>query len=161
MCGKNVSLWRPYCHCENWKALWVQCFFTDFIVPCCCYRFCFTIVCRLLLQDWQCSEIWLVFLVLPGKFFIFSHFSHLFYTNFLKFFMSFFPFSVSRCTLAFAFSQQLLHQLSSKENLSREYSNLAFICMYFATWYCSVDARKMVGMALLFSLLISCMWFFP
>jgi hypothetical protein len=74
---------------------------------------------HLVLQDRQCSEVWLVLCRLPGKFIYFL--TVLPYSALILWNAHFlFSFSVNSCTLAFAFLLQLLHQLSSKENLSRE-----------------------------------------
>jgi hypothetical protein len=76
----------------------------------------FHVVYHFVLQDRQCSEVRLVLCLLPGKFIYFL--TVLTYSALILWNAHFlFSFSVNSCTLAFAFLLQLLHQLSSKENL--------------------------------------------
>lgn len=68
-----------------------------------------------------------------------------------------FPISTSSCTLAFAFLLQLLHPLSLKENLSREFLltlhfmflswKLILLLWLIFNWFDLPEARKTLGIA--------------
>jgi len=145
--------------CIIWVLWWL---FIDFFGPYCCFFL--WIVYHLSLQDRQCSEVWLVFCLLHGKFIYFL--TLLTYSALILWNAHLiFTFSICSCTLLFAFSLQLLHQLSSKENLSREFllilhymflsCKLILICDQSLTeliyWRQGKGCRSILWLSLLFS----------